>query len=141
MELTTSSFTNKDDSFRDMPENYDFQNNINSFELFCGAQIATESPVRKSSAFLNPFQDSINAIIPLLQPLQIQFDSSVSLTYKGLKQLSKLRDRKSLPPLSIKLPVAEENSFAKEQNREQYAENYKPPYALPKFNSINLVEI
>lgn len=84
MELTTSSFTNKDDSFRDMPDYYDFQNNINSFELFCGAQMATESPVRKSSAFLNPFQDSINAIIPLLQPLQIQFDSSVSLTYKGL---------------------------------------------------------
>jgi hypothetical protein len=85
MELTTSSFTNKDDSFRDMPENYDFQNNINSFELFCGAQmVATESPVRKSSAFLSPFQDSINAIIPLLQPLEIQFDSSVSLTYKGL---------------------------------------------------------
>ena len=84
MELTTSSFTDKDDSFRDMPENYDFQNNINSFELFCGAQMATESPVRKSSAFINPFQDSINHIIPLLQPLQIRFDSSVSLTYKSL---------------------------------------------------------
>ena len=46
----TSWFTNKDDSFRDMPENYDFNDNVKSFENFCGEKFAHGSPVRNQES-------------------------------------------------------------------------------------------